>query len=121
MEGQSQTLVNTLRNKKSYVGFRPNMLPKGLSASRIVAALEFLSPFVIILHGSAVSNKRFSAAFWPLEQLYERTDENLRSEVTGVDLSIVTHNGLLSIIDGGSSLSTSLDHGFSILYHEGEM
>jgi len=133
MSSKRESLVNILRNKKPYVKFHPSMLPKGFSVNRIVNALEFLSPMVIILHGSSVSKRKFSlkerndldvvcasikGAFWPLEQLYERAKEDLRDDVVEIDLSIVTCNGLKSIIEGKSSLSKSFNHGFSVLYCE---
>lgn len=122
-------------NLESYVEFDPCMLPKGISRNRLMDYFEFLSPMMLILHGSTVSSKEFStretsdldivcvslkAAFWPLEQLYKRLDKNLENDDIKIDVSIITQNELLSIIEGKSSLSISFKHGFSMLYHGGK-
>jgi len=129
------SLVITLANMESYVEFHPRMLPKGISKDKLMTYFEFLSPMMLILHGSTISGKKFSkkkksdldivcvslkAAFWPLEQLYERISENLENESVKIDVSIITHSELRSVMDGESSLSTSFKHGFSILYQEGK-
>lgn len=130
-----ESLANTLINLESYVEFDPCMLPKGISRNKLMDYFEFLSPIMLILHGSTISTRKFStrensdldivcvsskAAFWPLEQLYKRLDENLENEDIKIDVSIITQNELLSIIEEKSSLSMSFKHGFSMLYHEGK-
>ena len=129
-----ESLVNTLVNMESYVEFHPSMLPNNISRHKLMNYFEFLSPIMLILHGSTISRAKFSmeknsdldivcvsskAAFWPLEQLYERLKENLENEDIKIDVSIITYNELISIIEGESSLSTSFKHGFSILYQKG--
>ncbi|MCK4478192.1 hypothetical protein KAU88_06670 [Candidatus Bathyarchaeota archaeon] len=129
-----ESLVNKLANIKSYVEFHPCMLPKGVSRYELINFFEFLSPIMLILHGSTISSAKFSmkkssdldivcvsskAAFWPLEQLYKRVKENLENEDIKIDVSIITYNELISIIEGESSLSTSFRHGFSLLYQKG--
>jgi len=130
-----ESSVNILTNMESYVEFHPSMLPEGTSRNKLLSFFDFLSPIMVILHGSTVSKKKFStkkqsdldivcvslkAAFWPLEQLYEKMNETLQKEGVRIDVSIITYNGLLSIIEGRSSLSTSFGHGFSIMYPEGK-
>jgi hypothetical protein len=110
------------------------MLPNGISRDRILEILWFLSPVIVILHGSRASNKRFSAKeksdldlicvsmkapFWPLDQLYERVKEDSKREDCQIDLSIVSSKEFSSVVKGKSSLGESLSHGFSILYFEG--
>ena len=127
-----ESLVSLLTNKKSYVKFHPCLLPKSISISKLVGYFEFLSPVMLIIHGSTISKRKFStkkssdldivcvsskAAFWPLEQLYKKLRENLQQERNKIDASIVTYNELASMVIGGaSSLSASFDNGFSILY-----
>lgn len=133
MIGRTESLNNMLRAVQSCVEFCPDMLPDGVSLSTILDAMTFLSPIIVILHGSTISHKKFSAkktsdldivcvsnkaAFWPLELLHKRIKENLGDENIEIDLSIVSYNGFLSIVNGKSSLSKSLSHGFSILHQE---
>jgi len=130
-----ESLVDKLTNIKFHVEFHPCMLPKGISRYKLINFFGFLSPIMLILHGSTVSGTKLSmkknsdldivcvslkAAFWPLEQLYKRINENLENEDVKLDVSIITCNELLSIIEGKSSLSVSFRHGFSILYQEGK-
>ncbi len=135
MNRNFESLVNTLVNIESYIEFHPCMLPEGISKNKIMLHFGFLSPTILILHGSTISGTRFSkkknsdldivcvsskAAFWPLEQLYERIRENLENESIKIDASIITHGELRSLIEGESSLGVSFSHGFSILYQEGK-
>ena len=130
-----ESLINTLANIESYVEFHPCMLPKDISRHKLMTYFEFLSPIMLILHGSTVSGRKFSqkknsdldivcvsskAAFWPLEQLYERINEDFGNESIRIDVSIITYNELISVIEGESSLSISFKHGFSILYQVGK-
>lgn len=129
------SFVKALSKAGSYIEFKPSMLPKGISRNKLIKHFEFLSPIVLILHGSTISGKKFSekkdsdldivcvslkAIFWPLEQLYKKMNENLERENTKIDVSIITSNEFLSIKEVGSSLNKSLDHGFSILYKRGK-
>jgi len=84
------------------------------------------------MHGSRISRLKFStkrvsdvdiicvsskAAFWPLEQLYKKLRENLKEDKNAIDVSIITYLELASIItEGSSSLSSSIDNGFSVIY-----
>ena len=131
----SELLVNTLLSKESHVEFHPCILPKSVSKTKLMNCFEFLSPILLILHGSTISRKKFStkknsdldivclslkAAFWPLTELYEKIDQNLKDEDIKIDVTIITYNELLSILDGSSSLGVSFSHGFSILFQEGD-
>lgn len=131
MNRNYKSLINTLIKRESYFEFHPRMLPKGISRHKLMNYFKFLSPIMLILYGSTISGVKFStkkssdldivcislkAAFWPLEQLYERIYENFENENIEIDVSIITYNELLSIVEGKSSLSTSFRHGFSILY-----
>ena len=133
MISRTESLVNMLRAMQSCVEFCPDMLPDDVSLSTILDALRFLSPMIVILYGSAVSHRKFSskrtsdldivcvsikAAFWSLEQLHKKIRENFRDVNVEIDMSIISYNGFLSIVKGRSSLSKSLNHGFSILYQE---
>ena len=126
-------LASKLQKMKGFTDFDLSMLPKGLSVERLVKALNFLSPSIIIIHGSKVSKKKFSnkprsdldivcvsakAAFWPIEELIKNARKNFGAQEVDIDLSIVTYNGLLSIVKGESSISRSFNHGFSILQCE---
>ena len=135
MNRNFESLVDTLVNIESYIEFHPCMLPEGISRNELMTYFGFLSPTMLILHGSTISGTKFSkkknsdldivcvsskAAFWPLEQLYERVSENLENESIKIDVSIITHDELRSVMEGESSLGVSFKHGFSILYQEGK-
>lgn len=133
MISRTESVINMLRAMQSCVEFCPDMLPDGVSLRTILDAMVFLSPIIVILHGSTVSHKKFSAKktsdldiicvsikahFWPLEQFHKRIKENIRDENIEIDLSIVSYYEFLSITKGKSSLSKSLSHGFAILHQE---
>ena len=126
-----ELLVSELVNNKAYVKFNPRMLGDDITLNQLMSYFEFLSPIMILMHGSTVSKKRFSdknnsdldivcvspkAAFWPLEQLYNRLDSNLKHERTRIDVSIISVSEFITILDRNSSLSTSFTHGFAILH-----
>jgi len=133
MTRTAQSLTDKLENMRSYVELSQDMLPKGVSAKGIQDALDFLSPIVVLVHGSRVSHRKFStkkksdldilcvsikAAFWPLEELYSKAQKNLEKQNVKIDLSIVSYRGFLSIFEERTALCDSLDHGFSVLYSE---
>lgn len=127
-------IVNKLQEMSSYVEFRDDMLPDGLTVDQLLSKLSFLSPVILLLHGSKISHRKFSnknysdldlvcvsvkAAFWPIDKLMEEAQYNLRFDKIKIDLSIITNNGFSSIIDGNSSISRSFANGFSIIHYEG--
>lgn len=117
----------------AYIPFDQSVLPKELSLKEILGHFNFLSPTILLLHGSHISKKRYSpsgkpdldiicvsrkAAFWPLNQLYDRFYTNIKNLQTKIDLSILTYSQFLSVFQGNASLSISLNNGFTILYLE---
>lgn len=128
-------MVRMARDLQSCTEFDPSMLPQGVSLDSMLRAMEILAPTLIVLHGSTVSHKKYSnkkisdldlicvsikAAFWPVEQLQRKVKEVFGNLNFAIDLTIVSRNEFLSIIEGKSSLGESLSHGFSILYSEEE-
>ncbi len=125
-----QSLSEVLMRKESYVEFRDDMLPMGMSASCLISIFEDLAPTMLIVHGSKVSSVKFSvkqisdldiicvtvkAAFWPLKDLFATIRSKTAKVPIVLDTSIVTGNQLLSSISGNSSLWASLENGFSII------
>lgn len=108
------------------------MLPEDITYYQLIEALAFLSPILIILHGSRVTGQKFSekefsdldvvcvsskAAFWPIDELFK---EARKSNLPNVDLSIITLNAILCLLEksNSSSLAVSLRHGFTVIYSE---
>jgi hypothetical protein len=126
-------MVNFLKSHQSFIKYHNTMLPKELSVQKIVSALSFISPQIIILHGSFVSKVRYSAKekqdldiivvsikipFWLKEILYQEIKNKLFQLSTSVkfDVSLVTPRGLFAHITGKTSLGQSILQGFTILY-----
>ncbi len=117
----------------AYIPFNQSILPKKLSLDEILSYFEFLSPTLLILHGSLISKKRYSpsgkpdldiiciskkAAFWPLNELYYNFYNKSKNLQIKIDLSILTYTQFISFFQGNTSLSISLNNGFTILYVE---
>ena len=110
------------------------MLPDKIQVEDISIHLEFLSPRVLILHGSSVSKKRYSpfgesdldiicvtekCGFWSMDHLYEKFHENTKDMPIKIDLSILTCSRFLSVLEeNNSALSYSLKNGFTILWRD---
>ena len=117
----------------AYIPFNQSILPKELSLDEILSYFKFLSPTILILHGSHISKKRYSpsgkpdldiicvskkATFWPSTELYEKFYKNIKNLQIKIDLSLLTYTQFLSVFQGDTSLSISLNNGFTILYME---
>ncbi|MCJ7496513.1 MAG: hypothetical protein MUO78_00015 [candidate division Zixibacteria bacterium] len=128
-----KTIYSKIIEHAAFIPFNKSMLPTDVSRENILKYLLFMSPSILILHGSQVSKKRHSsfgkcdldiicvtikASFWPLSQLYEQFCKNTRGVSTKIDLSILSYSRFLSVLKGETSLSISLNNGFSILYME---
>ncbi len=50
-----------LLNHNAYIKFKESFFPQNLPIDELLLSLDFLRPFIIVLHGSKVSNKRFSS------------------------------------------------------------
>ena len=79
-------LLSILRSQESFYEFDFHMLPKGIIVKDIITISSFLSPQIIIEHGSYVTKKRYSPdgisdidliivtlkkSFWPTDYLYD--------------------------------------------------
>lgn len=123
-----------LKNKSSMVPFDESMLPNEISLEYLYKSLEFLSPVLLILHGSSVSKKRYSpvgdadldiicvtikSGFWSFDNLYEKFQENTKNVTIKIDLTILTCSRFLSVLEeNSSSLSYSLGNGFTVLWRD---
>ncbi|MGD0953280.1 MAG: hypothetical protein ABR985_12960 [Methanotrichaceae archaeon] len=111
------------------------MLPCGVSIKDILSLSSFLSPQLIIEHGSNVTNIRYSPdgcrdidiiiasvkkSFWPTDYLYEHVKNNFRKDMPDLkfDLTLVSPRELIFNIHQETSLGESLRQGFTILYPE---
>lgn len=134
MNTKCEGYIKKLIDMSSYFQFEDKMLPNNISVESLKNGFNFLSPEVLLLHGSNVSGKKFSnkktsdldvicvshkAAFFPLKQLYEKLESNFQKEKIKIDASIISCNELSSLIKCKTSLGVSLSHGFSIIYYEG--
>lgn len=129
----SSDIVDILKSLKSFVNYDETMLPPNLSTQKIVSALGFISPQIILIHGSYVSKVRYSmkeyqdfdiivasikTPFWIKENLYKEIQDRVSQLSTQIkfDVSLVTPCGLLAHIYGKTSLGQSILQGFTILY-----
>ncbi|MDO9592560.1 MAG: hypothetical protein Q7I98_05115 [Erysipelotrichaceae bacterium] len=128
----ARVTTSKIMQHSSFIPFNQSMLPGGILLTDILRTMDFLSPEIVILHGSSVSKMRFSplgnmdldiicasrkAPFWSLENLYERYYELMDNENVNVDLTILSHSGLLAVLkDTKTSLNDSINNGFTILH-----
>ena len=125
--------ITILKSLKSFMNYDDTMLPSNLSTQKIVSALKFISPQIIIIHGSYASKIRYSMReyqdfdiiiasikipFWTKSVLHKETQDRLSqlSKLIKFDVSLVTPHGLLAHIYGKTSLGQSILQGFTILY-----
>ncbi len=128
------TIYTKIINHKKFVSFDQYMLPDNIQVEDICQCLEFLSPRVLILHGSSVSKKRYSpfgesdldiicvtekCGFWNMNHLYEKFRENTKCMPIKIDLSILTCSRFLSVLEeNNSALGDSLKNGFTLLWRD---
>lgn len=125
--------IDILKSLKSFIDYDETTLPPKLSPQKIVFALRFISPQIILVHGSYVSKVRYSTKenqdfdiiivsikipFWSNEILYKEIRDRLSqlSKLIKFDISLVTPRGLFAHIYGKTSLGQSILQGFTILY-----
>lgn len=111
------------------------MLPHGVLIKDILSSSSFLSPQIIIEHGSNVTKIRYSPndssdidiiiasfkkSFWPTDYLYEIVKSKFRKNMPNskFDISLVSPRELILSIQEETSLGESLIQGFAILYPE---
>jgi len=127
------SVISFLKSMQSYKKFDTGMLPLDISKQDIISSFKFISPQIILVHGSSVTNTRYSpddsgdidiivastkCAFWPLEKLYDEIKYRLNQKLRIlVDVCLVTPNGLFAHIKNTTSIGQSLKHGFTILYY----
>jgi len=126
-------LVNFLKSLKSFYEFEELMLPSEISIPKLYTTLKFISPQIILAHGSYITKVRYSPEgspdlditivsikipFWSKEVLYKEIQDKLSqlSKSIKFDVSLVTPRGLLAHIYGKTSLGQSILQGFTILY-----
>jgi hypothetical protein len=128
------TIYTEIINHRKFVSFDQYMLPNNIQVEDICQCLEFLSPRVLILHGSSVSKKRYSpfgesdldiicvtekCGFWSMNHLYEKFRENTKNMPIKIDLSILTCSRFLSVLEeNNSALGDSLKNGFTLLWRD---
>jgi hypothetical protein len=128
------TIYTKIINHKNFISFNRHMLPDNIQVEEICQCLEFLSPRVLILHGSSVSKKRYSpfgesdldiicvtekCGFWSMNHLYEKFRENTKNIPIKIDLSILTCSRFLSVLEvNNSALGDSLKNGFTLLWRD---
>lgn len=125
--------VNFLKSLKSFYKFEETTLPPEISMQDIVSALRFLSPQIILIHGSYATKVRYSTnahrdfdmiivsikiPFWLKEDLYKDIRDRLSRLTKSIkfDISLVTLRGLLAHIHEKTSLGQSILQGFTIMY-----
>lgn len=125
-------LETSLSTLESFKEFKEEMLPPHITSEDLLSKLDFITPYLIIGHGSRVSGNSYSTkseqdldlvivslkvAFWTLDELYNEIRTVFeKSYEDEIDFSLVTPRGLISHINGKSSLGKSLSQGFTIIY-----
>lgn len=133
-QNNTSRMISFLKSMKSYRKFNPDMLPPDISKQDIIYLFKFISPQIVLIHGSSVTNTRYSpdgsgdidiivasikCAFWPLEELYNEIKYRLNQKFRIIiDVCLVTPNGLFAHIKNTTSIGQSLKHGFTILYYK---
>lgn len=129
----TSNIVNFLKSLKSFYKFEETMLPPEISMQDIVSVSRFISPQIILIHGSYATKVRYSTngdrdfdmiivsikiPFWSKEDLYKEIRDRLSrlSKSIKLDVSLVTSRGLLAHIHEKTSLGQSILQGFSIMY-----
>lgn len=123
--------MNYLKSLKSYKPFNPCFIPVGVTLSNIERIFDFISPSIIILHGSCVTGKRYSPIskdidiilinnkhiFWDMESIFQVIDINKNKEkiLIDFDISITTQKGFINHLKNETSLGVSINQGFSII------
>jgi len=128
-------LLSLLKSQESFYEFDCNMLPKGITIKDIISLSAFLSPQMIIEHGSYVTKKRYSPngksdidiiiatfkkSFWATDYLYDNIKHNFQKHLPDIifDVTLVSPTELIFNIQEETSLGKSLIQGFTILYPE---
>jgi hypothetical protein len=126
-------LLNILRSQKSFYEFNSYMLPNGILIKDIISLSAFLSPQIIIEHGSCVTRVRYSPndesdidiiiatfkkSFWPTDYLYKIIKYKFRKYYPDIkfDITLVSPTELNFNIQEETSLGKSLIQGFTILH-----
>lgn len=125
-------MVSVLKSLKSFYKFENTMLPPEISIQDIISASRFISPQMILIHGSYATKVRYSPnedqdfdmiivsikiPFWSKEDLYKDIRDRFQqlSKSIKFDISLVTLRGLLAHIHEKTSLGQSILQGFTIL------
>lgn len=128
-------LLLFLRSHDSFNKFENYMLPKGVFINDIILASSFISPQIIIEHGSFVTNIRYSPngvcdldiiivtfkkSFWPTDYLYNVIINKFKDyiPITKFDITLISPSELVCSILERTSLGESLLQGFTILFPE---
>jgi hypothetical protein len=131
---QTDGMVSFLMALRSYRKFKKEMLPPEISHENVISALEFISPQLILIHGSYVAKTRYSprdkgdldlvvisikTAFWPVVVLRDEIVRKLKrvSKSIEFDISLTTPRGLLAHLKERTALGQSLLQGFTILHY----
>jgi len=133
VNNKTSKTVDFLTSLKSCLGFKREMLPPTIAPENLISALQFISPQLILIHGSCITKIRYSpegskdidlvvvsikAAFWPIGDLCKEIRRRLSriSRSIKFDISLTTPSRLIAHINGRTSLGQSLLQGFIILY-----
>lgn len=113
------------------VEFSTTMLPKSITREKILKLFDFLSPIYILIHGSHVSNVRFSAkeesdidivvvskkiVFWSLKEIYTEIENRTKKLPLTFDVVILSEASFLAHLNSQSALNQSLMQGVAFLF-----
>ena len=122
----------TLLNSSFYINLGDSILSLKNSLKKLISCFEFLKPFLVLLHGSRISGKRFSRkkysdydmiivshkiAFWSKSTFYKEMAKYLKNleKNSLLDISLVSCGEILQHLKSETSLGLSIKQGFTII------
>jgi len=129
-------IISLLKSLDSFYTFNDDMLPTDIKKEEILNLSSFLSPNLILIHGSFVTKIRYSPnsesdldliiasfkkSFWNYNYLNETIRNRFYSLSNAIkfDISLISPYEVYNHIYERTSLGISILQGVSILYPEG--
>jgi hypothetical protein len=126
-------ILTILKSSKSFYIFDNNMVPCEISIRDLIDVSRFISPQIILIHGSYVTKVRYSPegdpdfdliiasskiSFWSMRHLYKEVLYRFQklSPTIKFDISLASPYDVLNHVYNKTSLGQSITQGFTILY-----
>jgi len=126
-------ILNVLVSFESFYSFDDDMVSSDISIKEVIAISSFISPQIILIHGSYVTKVRYSPEddpdfdliiasfkipFWSKRHLYDEIRDRFQKvcPTTRFDISLTSPYDLLNHVYNKTSLGQSIIQGFTIMY-----